>query len=260
MSSHAGPTVEVCPDADALALRAAEAIVEAAAAAVHERGRFTLALAGGSTPEKTYGLLAQPRLAALVDWAKAFLFLGDERFVPPDDPRSNYGMAKRSLLDRVPVPPGQVFPIPTDVADAATAAAAYARTLATAFGVPPDGLPPRFDLILLGLGDDAHTASLFPSKPAVNETRAWVTASPPGVLPPPVDRVTLTFPALNAARAVLFLVAGDKKAAVVKEVIESPPDPMTRPASAVRPTDGTVTWLLDEPAARLLSAKAIRHE
>src|SRR5947209_1703520 len=256
MTSPAKPKIEGCPDADALALRAAEAIVEAAAAAVHERGRFTLALAGGSTPEKTYGLLAQPRLAALVDWAKAFLFLGDERFVPPDDPRSNYGMAKRSLLDRVPVPPDQVFPIPTDGPDAATAAAAYARTLAAAFGVPSDGPPPRFDLILLGLGDDAHTASLFPGKPALNETRAWVTASPPGVLPPPVDRVTLTFPALNAARAVLFLVAGDKKAAVVKEVIESPPDPMTRPASAVRPTDGTVTWLLDEPAARLLARRS----
>ena len=154
------------------------------------------------------------------------------------------------------VPPSQVFPIPTDGPDAATAAAAYARTLATAFGIPPDGTPPRFDLILLGLGDDGHTLSLFPGKPALDVTDRLVVATPPGRLPPPVDRLTLTLPVVNAATRVVFLLAGAGKAATLRQVLRPDGgDPSTSsgqallPAARVRPTDGTLLWLTDQAAA-----------
>jgi 6-phosphogluconolactonase len=249
-----GISLNVCRDADQLAIDAAEHILAAAAAAIRDRGRFTLALSGGSTPEKTYTLLAQPERSARLDWARTLLFFGDERVVPADDARSNYHLARRSLLDRVAVPADHVFPIPTDRATPADCAAAYAATLARAFGLPPDGVPPRFDLILLGLGDDGHTASLFPGAAALKEERAWVTWGPPGTLPPPVDRVTFTYPTLNAARQVLFLVAGANKAEPVRDVLEGQAPRERRPAAGVRPAEGIVTWLLDEVAARLLAA------
>lgn len=245
-------TVRVCRDADELAAVAADQILETAVAAIRERGRFRIALAGGSTPEKTYGLLAQPERARSVDWTRWLFFFGDERFVPHDDPRSNAGMAKRTLLDRVPLSPGQVFPIVTNLPSPADSAADYSGTLAQMFGIPADGSPPHFDLILLGMGDDGHTASLFPGKPALAEDRAWVTWSPPGIFPPPVDRVTLTFPTLNAARAVLFLVAGEKKAAPLRDALAGS---LNCPAAGVRPTNGTVTWLVDEAAATLLTPR-----
>jgi len=245
----------ICPNTDALASTAADLIITTVRQAIDRHGRCTVALAGGSTPERTYQLLVQPERLARIDWSRLHLFFGDERFVPADDPRSNFAMAQRALLDRAPVPAAQVFPIPTTVASPAAAADAYTQTLATAFGLPPDGPPPRFDLILLGLGDDGHTASLFPGKSTLNEARRWVTWSPPGVLPPPVDRVTLTFPVLNAARHVLFLVAGTNKAAPLRDILEGGAAVNDRPAAGVRPTDGTPTWLVDEAAAATLSRK-----
>ena len=235
------PTTIVAATPDELAAKAADLVIETAGVAVRDRGRFTFALAGGSTPEKLYALLSGPDRRDLIDWQKTLVFVGDERLVSPDDPRSNYGMAKRTLLGLVPVPTANVFPVPTAAADPA---AEYASILANGFGIPAGGPPPRFDLILLGLGDDGHTASLFPGKPALAST-AWVAASPPGVLPPPVDRVTFTFPVLNAARKVAFLVAGQKKAQVVKDVLAAGAD---YPAAKVRPTDGELIWMLDEAA------------
>jgi 6-phosphogluconolactonase len=245
----------VCRDADQLAAAAADRILQAADEAVRARGRFTLVLSGGSTPEKTYTLLAQPERASRIDWSKTYLFFGDERCVPRDDPRGNYHMAALSLLGRAPVPADHVFPVPTDAKGPADAAA-YARTLAAFFALPPEGSPPRFDLVLLGLGDDGHTASLFPGAAALAEDRAWVTWSPPGTLPPPVDRVTLTFPVLNAARRVMFLVAGANKAGPLLDVLEGQPTPNERPAAGVRPAEGELTWLVDEAAARLLARKS----
>jgi 6-phosphogluconolactonase len=242
----------ICP-ADQLAARAADRIISAAGDAIRARGRFTLALSGGSTPEKTYGLLASPERSTKLDWSRIYLFFGDDRFVPHDDPRSNCEMATRSLLSKAPIEANHVFKIPTDAASPAEAATKYAQTLATFFGVPADGPLPAFDLILLGLGDDGHTASLFPGKPALDEKKAWLAASPPGVLPPPVDRVTFTFPMLNAARAVLFLVGGAGKATVVKSVLEGGATPDKAPAAGVRPTNGKLTWMLDEAAAAQLS-------
>lgn len=243
------PEVIVCPDAGRLAERAAGLIADAAAEAVRARGVFTLALAGGATPAATYAALAARRPE--LDWQAARVFTGDERMVPHADPRSNVGMACRSLFDLHPVPLGRVFPVRTDLPPPA-AAADYAATLATVFGVPPDGPPPAFDLILLGLGEDGHTASLFPASAALAERRAWVTWSPPGGLPPPVPRVTFTLGTINAARRVMFLVSGEAKAEIVRTVRTSDADVWTVPAVGVRPSTGTLTWVLDAPAARLL--------
>ncbi len=247
------PAVTICRDGDDLAARAADLIVRAAQAAIRARGRATLALAGGSTPKATYGLLAQPARRGRIEWARTYLFFGDERFVRPDDPSSNFAMVQRTLLAPARVPGGQAFPVPTQLATAAAAAAAYAATLAKAFGIGQAGGPPRFDLILLGLGEDGHTASLFPGAAALSVTDRWVTASPPGTLPPPVERITLTFPVLNAARGVLFLVSGANKADALRDVVEGQPTREQRPAAWVRPVDGTLTWLVDEAAASRLT-------
>ena len=244
----------ICHDADALAVRAAEMIVRSAREAVEQRRQFTLVLSGGSTPEKTNRRLAGSETAATIDWSKTWLFFGDERFVPYDDPANNFGMVQRSLLDHVPVPKENVFPVPSACRSADNAAQQYGQTIARFFGqAAQTAPPPSFDLILLGLGDDAHTASLFPGMPALEVKDSWVTASPPGTLPPPVERITLTFPILNRARQVLFLVAGEKKAEVLREILESQPSVTKAPAAGVRPESGTVTWLVDGGAAKLLT-------
>jgi len=247
--------VEIRPDADALAASAADFIVRAAREAIAQRGRFTFVLAGGLTPEKAYLLLAHRDRAGTLDWSRTAVFLGDERFVVPTEASSNLGMVRRSLLANLPVAPVQVFPETTTAAGVAEAAGQYADELARFFGTSQQKTPPRFDLVLLGLGDDGHTASLFPGKPAVREEEKWVTWSPPGVLPPPVDRITFTFPLLNAAREVLFLVAGAKKAGILKEVLEIDPPRDRYPAAGVKPAYGSVTWLVDAAAASRLSRK-----
>ena len=241
---------KVAKDAADLAAQAADLIITQAQAAIAARGRFTIALAGGRTPKATYGALAQPGRAGQMDWARTFVFFGDERFGRPDGPDSNYGMARLALLDHVPVPRANIFPMPTESeANEGASAEQYIQTLAQFFGVPPHGLPPRFDLILLGLGDDGHTASLFPGAPTLAIRDSWVASTPPGTLPPPVDRLTFTFPLINAARHVAFLVSGGDKANVVREVLEGQRGREVHPSEGVQPADGTLTWLLDEAAA-----------
>lgn len=243
----------LCPDASALADRAVELIQACATQAVHDRGQFVFALAGGSTPEATYRRLAMPKNSSAIDWLNTFLFFGDERFVPADDPRSNFAMVQRTLLTPLPIREEHVFPVPTDRATAADAAKAYADQLVRFFANDIRHSPPRFDLVLLGIGDDGHTASLFPGTPALDVVDAWVTWSAPGRLPPPVERVTLTFPVLNAARNVLFLVSGESKADAVYDVLEGNVACRERPAAGVRPKDGVLTWLLDASAASRLT-------
>ena len=246
--------VEVLKDAQAMSERAAALTLEAARAAIAARGRFTVALTGGSSPVGAYELLARVS-SEEAEWDKWVVFLGDDRFVPPDDDRSNYGQARRTLLSHVPIPSSQVYPVATDSAAPAEAAARYADTLAEVFKQPSDGPPPVFDLILLGMGDDGHTASLFPGYSSLSVMDRWTLSSPPGTLPPPVDRITFTFPVLNAARRVLFLVNGEKKAVPVRDILEGGADVQERPAAGVRPSEGELTWLLDEAAASLLTAK-----
>jgi 6-phosphogluconolactonase len=244
--------VKVLANPSALAATAAEMVVQAAGESIALRGRFTLVLSGGSTPQATYKLLADGDHSALVDWSRTYVFFGDERFVPPDDPRSNYGMARANLLSRIPIPAANVFPIPTEQPSALSAASAYAQTLAEFFRRSDPATPPQFDLIFLGMGSDGHTASLFPFAETLEVTCAWTAWSRPGTMPPPVDRITLTYPVLNAARQIVFLVEGRSKAAALRDILEGQAPREDRPAAGVQPTHGTVTWLIDKNAAQLL--------
>ncbi|MCC7085642.1 MAG: 6-phosphogluconolactonase [Pirellulales bacterium] len=239
-------------DADALAAEAARRIVVAANSAIAARGRFSMALSGGSTPERTYKLLAQPDWRSRIDWMRTWLFFGDERCVPHNDSRSNYHLARESLLKPAKIAADRVEAVRTDLATPALCAADYELRLKRLFE-EPNRQPARLDLILLGLGDDGHTASLFPGKPSLAETKAWVTWSPPGVLPPPVDRVTLTFPVINSAREAMFLVSGARKATIVHEVLKGRSDIEKLPSMGVRPINGKLVWLLDKPAASKLA-------
>jgi 6-phosphogluconolactonase len=241
--------VVVAPDPDALARAAAGEVARRSEEAITARGRFMLALSGGNTPRRAYALLADPRegFRDRVDWTRTHVFFGDERQVHPDDAESNYGMASAALLREVPLPPGHVHRIRGEEADAEVAARGYEAELRSAFGLAPGELP-RFDLVLLGLGADGHTASLFPGSAALEERSRLV-------VPPPVERlgvrrITLTLPVLDAARAVAFVVSGADKAERVADVLEGPGAEL--PAGRVRPARGDLVWLLDAPAARLL--------
>ena len=239
-------------DPQTLARLAAQMIAAAARAAIAQRQNFTLVLSGGTTPERAYALLGRTDVGTEVDWQRTMLFFGDERYVAASDPASNFGMARRTLIDRVGLPAANVFVMPTDAPSPAAGAKRYGEMIGSFFAVAPDSVPPQFDLVLLGLGDDGHTASLFPGQPALQVKDTWVTSSPPGRLPPPVERMTLTFPILNRARQVLFLVAGEKKAEVIRAILDGAPTVDEYPAAGIRPVDGKFTWLLDEDAARLL--------
>ncbi len=245
-------TIFVCEDKEQLAQRAADLFLQIAHRSIEERGRFVAALSGGSTPERTYTLLAQPERAAQLDWNKVYLFFGDERFVPHDDPRSNYHMVKQAMLDALPLPTGHVLAVRTDLPTAEAAAEHYEQLLLAFFALPDRKTLPRFDLVFLGLGDDCHTASLFPGAAALAERERLVVATPPGTLPPPVERITFTFPLINAARQVVFLVAGGNKAKTLHSVLIERPPIWLCPAVGIRPADGELLWLVDKEAASLL--------
>jgi 6-phosphogluconolactonase len=233
-------------DLDSLSAAAAELIGEASSAAIAERGRFVVALAGGSTPRRLYVLLAEQPWRDQLDWARWHVFLGDERMAPLDDPQSNFRMAHDALLAHVPIPAAQIHRPRTNLGDVVATALDYDERIRAFFGDGPE--PPRFDLVLLGMGSDGHTASLFPGKPALAEAERLVVASPPGVLPPAIDRITFTFPLLNAARTVCFLVAGADKAPAL-QAMRVAAIPERPPAARVRPTDGHLHWLLDTAAS-----------
>jgi 6-phosphogluconolactonase len=231
---------------------AAEEVVRAANDAVAERGRFTIALSGGSTPKNLFNLLAT-NARTVLPWDRMFFFFGDERHVPPTDPESNYRMADESLLSKVPVPPGNVFRIAAENPDAAAAAAAYEKTLEKFFALQP-GQFPVFDLILLGMGPDGHTASLFPGTAGLQEKSRLVIAN--WVEKFKTSRITLTLPVLNAARCVTFLVSGTDKAPALHAVLDSDAPGEQYPSKLVRPTDGKLIWLVDRAAASELSTRS----
>jgi len=243
--------IVICRDPADLAARGAQLFADLAAAAAQEYRAISVALGGGSTPRAMYELLAAEPYHASVQWPLIQCFWGDERYVPPDHKDSNYHMAWETLLSKVPVPEANIHRMPTEPPDEDAAAVLAERDLRAYFRLAT-GEVPRFDLILLGLGDDGHTASLFPGKPTLEVHDRLVVATSPGRLPPPVDRLTMTFPVLNAAAHVVFLVAGAGKAAVVRQVLEGGSDPPL-PAQLVQPTEGRLTWLLDEAAAEQLS-------
>lgn len=226
-------------DPEALARGAADWLCAAAIAAT---GSFSVCLAGGSTPKRLYELLSGPGTRERFPWQRVHWFWGDERFVPPTDPQSNYAMARAAMLSRAPVPPENVHPMPTEGGSPAESAAAYERALQAFYGASAlDPRRPLFDVTLLGLGEDGHTASLFPATSALDERRRWVIAVTGAK---PEARVSLTFPALNASRNVAFLVAGVAKRAILEKVRRGEDYPAARVKPILR-----LLWFVDRAAA-----------
>jgi 6-phosphogluconolactonase len=229
-------------DLEAISRAAAEIFVEEAADAVSARGRFAVALSGGETPRRLYNLLAESPIRENIEWKAVHVFWGDERCVPDDDPRSNARMARLSLLDHVPLPSENIHPITCD-RPPQEAAVQYEAEIRTFFGTDA----PAFDLVLLGLGDNAHTASIFPHTPVLDEKDRWVAE----VYVPEQDmhRITLTAPVINQARQVLFLVSGPGKAGALQQVLQGPFRPYDFPAQLIRTKAGQSLWLEDRDAA-----------
>ncbi len=234
-------------DTAALADAAAAAILDAARSAVAEHGRFTVALAGGATPASTYARLAQAPFVDAMPWDRTWVFFGDERMVPPHHPESNFRMADERLLAKVPLAPEHVFRMRGEAEDSEAAAADYAKSLAEVCTERRGGVP-RLDLVLLGVGVDGHTASLFPGSPVVREIFRPVAAVHAAAAAIP-ERLTITFPVINAAARVFVLVSGPEKAKVVKAVLA---EKALVPAGMVSPSDGELRWFLDAAAAALL--------
>ena len=257
--------VQILADPAAVARAAAEEFTGRAVAAVRARGRFTVALAGGSTPRALYALLAtEPAFRDRVPWGQTFLFYGDERHVGPEDQESNYRMTREALLDRLApdaLPAGNVRRIPAENPDAFAAAAEYAATLEGFFGrgnaSGGAGALPRFDLILLGMGPDGHTASLFPGTTGLREMDRLVAAAWVDKLS--TYRITFTPPLLRAAAAILFTVCGTDKAAALRTVLEGPAEPDRYPSQGITAHDGETLWLLDRAAAGKLTAGSGRE-
>ena len=238
------------PDAAAVHAAGADLFQHAALESVAERGQFSVALAGGTTPRALYTRLAEDAIRREgVPWPHTEFFWGDERYVPPGDPQSNYRMAHDAMLSKVPVSSKQVHRVHSEHPDPVEAANRYEDEIRRV--LEGTGPIPRFDLVLLGLGADGHTASLFPGSPALVERSRLVVAN--WVESLHAHRITMTLPLLNAARLLIFLVTGEEKAAAVQAILRGRPDSATLPAQLVRPTDGQVRWLLDSAAARLLA-------
>jgi 6-phosphogluconolactonase len=235
------PRIDVSADPATLAQRVAQWIVDLACAAP---GRFAIALSGGSTPKRLYQLLAAAPLRDQMPWDHVHLFWGDDRHVPRDSADSNYGMAREAMLAHVPIPPENIHGIPAK-GSPAEAARAYEAALKDYYaGDRLDPARPLFDIVLLGMGPDGHTASLFPGKPALAERQRWAVEVPEPGLAPFVPRVTLTYPALDSARSVAFVAAGADKAAMMQRVLAGDP---TLPSAHVNPV-GELVWFVDRAA------------
>jgi 6-phosphogluconolactonase len=248
--------VHILPDGPAIANRCAQKFVEIAAAAVKEKGSFDVALAGGSTPKTLYGLLVNdPALRARVPWDKMHLFFGDERHVGPSDPQSNFSMAQETMISKSPLKPEQVTRIKGECPEAEDAAKEYERDLRAYFKLS-DGQFPRFDLVLLGMGSEGHTLSIFPGTKAVRENRRIAVHNWVGKVL--MDRITLTAPAVNNARNVIFMVTGADKAPALTAVLERFYEPDQLPAQLIQPVNGTLLWLVDTAAGSMLT-RAIRE-
>ncbi len=241
--------VKVFPNVEELNDFAAEKFVEIAAAAIEKRGRLTVALAGGSTPKSLYRLLSSEKFSGKIDWTKVFFFFGDERNVLPDDAESNFRMANESLFAPLNIAETNIFRWQTELEDSPIVAEHYEKSILDFFKLTGNALP-RFDLILLGMGADGHTASLFPFTEALSETEKIAVVNFVEKLKS--MRLTLTFPVINNASNILFLIAGEEKAETLKEVLEGDFQPEKLPSQRVKPTDGEIFRLVDEKAARFL--------
>jgi 6-phosphogluconolactonase len=243
--------IRILPDGAAIAKRAAQEFVRAAAAAVNSKGSFNVALAGGSTPKALYSLLVNDlALRSQVPWDKMHLFFGDERHVAPDHPDSNFRMATEAMISKSPLKPGQATRIKGEYFDAEQAALEYEKALREYFKLK-EGEYPRFDLLLAGMGNEGHTLSLFPGTKALHADGRLVVRNWIGKLY--TERITLTAPAASNAALVLFMVTGADKAPALKAVLEGPFEPEQLPAQLLQPQNGKSLWLVDTAAASMLS-------
>ena len=245
------PEIRSYPSLPELSLAAAEFIAELAEAKIKERGIFTFVLSGGTTPRLLYEELAKEPHAGKVDWQHTHLFWGDERCVPSDNPDSNFSLAFQTLISKVDVPPANIHRIPAATGSPKAGAKEYEKTLRAFFepSVKSDSIIsyPSFDLVLLGMGTDGHTASLFPGDESLGEKTSWVVAVEGTRASPPVPRITLTLPAINEAKCVLFLVSGSRKLKILQEILNNP-HTVTYPAARVQP-GGKLLWFVDEGVA-----------
>ncbi len=232
-------TVRVFPDLESLSQAAAELFVQRATEAISARGRFTTALSGGSTPQRLYKLLASEPYRSAVPWSGVHIFWGDERYVPPEHPDSNYRMVKALLLDHIEIPAANIHPVPTSFPDLEEAASVHAQELEAFFGSDI-----RFDLALMGMGPDGHTASLFPGEPALDVEDRSVTVARPASQP--TARLTYTYPVFNRSRLLLYLITGADKAKILAEVMKGSD---VYPTGRMAPVEGELLWFLDQAAA-----------
>jgi 6-phosphogluconolactonase len=232
----------VFENVDALSQGVLDELLRILKDSIEKRGRFVIGMGGGRTPAKMYELWSQPKIASAVPWSQVHMFWGDERYVPANDPQSNYRMARETLISSVPIPAANVHPVPTEVAPQEACAEAYEAALKKFFGSEP----PALDLNLLGLGGEGHTLSLFPGAPALEEKKKWVVAVEVAAKPP--RRVTLTLPVANQARNTFFLVAGPDKRDIVAALRKDPGGPASQyPAARIQPPGG-LKWFFDRAA------------
>lgn len=241
----AQPIVRIYPDLDAIAGAAAAIFASTVTHAVAEDHPAWIAVSGGATPPRLFETLSKPPWRDRIRWDSVWLCQVDERPVPPDSADSNYHLLKETLLERVPLPPGNVLRIRAELG-AQAAAPEYEAELRLALTAGADGFP-RLDLVLLGMGDDGHTASLFPHSPGLHETQRWAIANPVEKLG--LERITLTYPVMNAAARVAFLVSGAAKAPALERVLHGDRDIEDLPAQGIHPVNGELQWLVDVAAA-----------
>ena len=246
------PEIIITDDPSELAETAANIFTSTAKACVTKKNLFTVAISGGSTPRGMHKLLAEEPFRSDIQWNKTHIFWVDERCVPVDDPESNFGLAKKDFLERIPIPLEQIHPMAGEFAPE-EGAKKYQEEMERVFQIQEEDFP-TFDLIFLGMGNDGHTASLFPGAKSSRAPDRWVIAVKGGN--PNVYRLTLTYDVLNRARRVCFMVSGKEKAPIVKTVLENKDARL--PAQKIQPVQGELTWLLDREAASLLSEEMIR--
>lgn len=234
--------VKIFPTPEALSHAAAEHIIAVAQASVAAKGKFAISLSGGSTPERLFQLFAQAPFRQQMPWQQSYFFWGDERCVPLNDERNNAHTAIKLLFEKIDVPAENTFRIPTDQAPE-VAAAQYEQTIKDFFGTEP----PRFDLMLLGMGDNGHTASLFPQTKVLHETQHLVQSE--YIQEVRMHRVTMTAPLINQSHRIIFLVTGANKAEMLKTVLQGAHEPALYPAQLIKPVDGELLWMVDEAAA-----------
>lgn len=238
--------IKVFPTTEAVCQAAMEQFMALAIENIAAKGSFVVALSGGRTPNQLYDLMALPENAGMIDWKNIFFFWGDERYVPQDNKENNSLQARQHLLDKVSVPEGNIFRIPIN-GDHEADAKRYEQTIRSFF----KGEPPVFDLIFLGMGDEGHTASIFPGSPLLKEQAALV--KDVYVEVKQMQRISFTPALINAAKEIMFVITGQEKAPALKEVLEGNFDPQLYPAQIIKPVIGKITWLLDEAVSRLLS-------